>query len=264
MMDVHGPLTPPVDHGDDDYDISKQQQQQQPSVKFDLSSITITTASEPIEHQQTIKDPQLPSPCIDISAHMVPDSILVALLDREQEMKGLVQHNLPFFQTVQQHIGPAQWPAFETVLYCDRQQLPDKEWMSRIEHWLDQVPSMVGTFKELVGYVEQEEEYGDDDDDDQTRTYNNQCSFLNHVDLSHIRQYPERLQAFKSSYPQFFINCQQVLSNDTMSKLETTLYTPKAKLSDDQWKGAIKKQLSPYPNLMDQLKEIIAYEVDDE
>jgi hypothetical protein len=251
MMDVHGPLTPPEDQ-------REEHETQKPSVKFDLANVNTdhsTESSNAVQQQE--QEEQLPSPSIDINAHMVPDSILVALLDREQEMKGLVQHNLSFFQSIQQHLGPAQWQDFERTLYCGRQQLSDNQWMTKIEDLLDQVPCMVGTFKELVGYV-------DDDAGTNNDGNVNDYPFLNHVDLCHIRRYPERLHAFKSSYPQFFINCQQTLPKDTMSILESTLFTPISQLSDNQWKGIIKKHLSPYPNLMDQLKEIIAYEVDDE
>ncbi|KAI8331949.1 hypothetical protein BC941DRAFT_438032 [Chlamydoabsidia padenii] len=248
MMDVHIPLTPPEEQQHEEHETQK------PTVKFNLGNITTEANNKDHPSLQEQQQEELPSPSIDINAHMVPDSILVALLDREQEMKGLVHHNLPFFQSIQQHLGPDQWIEFEKVLYCSRQQLSDKQWMIKIEDLLDQVPCMVGTFKELVGYV----------DDDTSQDNANDYPFLNHVDLCHIRRYPERLHAFKSSYPQFFINCQHTLSKEAMSILESTLFAPTGQLSDNQWKATIKKYLSPHPNLMDQLKEIIAYEVDDE
>ncbi|KAI8086632.1 uncharacterized protein BX664DRAFT_282719 [Halteromyces radiatus] len=246
MMNIDTPLTPPADQHDDDHEIHK------PSVKFDLSNLPTMNKDQKQQEQAP------PSPCIDICAHMVPSTILVALLDREQEMRGLVRHNMPFFETLQLHLGPTQWPLFEDILYRDRQQLSDKEWMSRIEQFLNQVPSLLGTFKELVGYVD------DSNDQERNTTAGLSITGVPNVDLCHIRQYPDRLKDLHSSYPQFFINCQQVLSEDDYTQMENVLFASKSELSDGRWKSLIKKLLSPHQNLMDQLKEIIAYEIDDD
>lgn len=217
------------------------------SVTFDLPALITTTEPEALDAEGDYQG--LASPCIDINAHIIPSTILVALLDREREMNEIVSHNRPFFSSIRQQLDPVRWAAFESVLYTKRQELPDKEWIAGIEYLLRQTSS-VGTFKELVGYIENDQIFADDDGQGLT----------GNVDLSAIRSHPERLATLKSSYPQFFINCQQILSEDQLLQLQAALIAPISKLSDEQWNDVINRTLSP--NLMDQFKEIVEYEVD--
>ncbi|ORZ19834.1 hypothetical protein BCR42DRAFT_410626, partial [Absidia repens] len=212
-------------------------------VTFDLPEIT----AEPAE----LESDTPPSPRIDINAHIVPDVIQVALLGRKQEMKELVQHNISLFRMIQQYLGQTRWSVFEKILYCTRQQLSDEEWMTRIAFFLRRNSPLLLTFKELVGYVGKEKE-------------EEPCSFLSHVNICQIRRYPDRLQSLRSDYPQFFINCQQALQENEMSQLESLLLEPPSELPDNSWKNAINRLFAHHSDLMDQLKEIVAYEVDDE
>ncbi|CAO3596875.1 unnamed protein product [Absidia cylindrospora] len=241
MAIMHKPPTPPSIHDDDD-DKNDKNDTHKSAVTFDLPEMT----AEPAELESEMP----PSPRIDINAHIVPDIIQVALLDRQQEMNELVQHNISLFRTIQQYLGRTHWPVFEKILYCTRQQLSDEEWMARIGFFLRHNNPLLLTFKELVGYV------GNDKEEP--------CSFLNHVNICQIRHYPDRLQTLKSDYPQFFINCQQALQENEMSQLESLLLEPASELPDTSWKNAINKLFFLHADLMDQLKEIVAYEVDDE
>jgi hypothetical protein len=217
------------------------------SVTFDLPALITTTEPEALDAEGDDLGPA--SPCIDINAHIIPSTILVALLDRERELNKIVSHNRPFFSSIRQQLDPVRWAEFESVLYTKRQELPDKEWMAGIEYLLRQTSS-IGTFKELVGYIENDQVFADDDGQ----------GLVGNVDLSRIRSHPERLATLESSYPQFFINCQQILSKGQLLQLQAALIAPKSKLSDEQWYDVINRTLSP--NLMDQFKEIVEYEVD--
>lgn len=216
------------------------------SVTFDLPALITTTEPEALDAEGDHQG--LASPCIDINAHIIPSTILVALLDREREMNEIVSRNRSFFSSIRQQLDPVRWASFESVLYTKRQELPDKEWIAVIERLLMQTSS-VGTFKELVGYIGNDPVFADDDDH----------GMAGDIDLSRIRTHPERLAALKSSYPQFFINCQQNLSEDQLSHLQYALFATRSELSDEQWNYLVNRTLSP--NLMDQFQEIVEYEV---
>ncbi|CAO3617458.1 unnamed protein product [Cunninghamella blakesleeana] len=259
MMNIQVlPLSPPREHEDIE---------EKKKVKFCLKDQVNNDLLEAEDEENEI----LNSPTIDINAHIVPDTILVALLNRDQEMKELVKHNQSFFNTIQLQLGKKEWQYLQRILYSQRQQLNDYQWLSKIEKCLNRIPTAISTFKDLVGYVNMEEDHHDDSDeedhpskDHHRKAYEESTTFFQHINVCHIRQYPEKLNEFKSSYPQFFINCQQVLSKSEMTILETTLFTPRSTLSDQQWKSIINVMLSSHDNLMDQLKEIIAYEIDDD
>lgn len=104
---------------------------------------------------------------IDIHGQPVSSDILVALLDRDSEMKDLVARNYPFYETLQHYIeetqGQEAWTRFQDVLYKPRQKLPDRVWMNQITHYLAHNPVFLTKFKEIVGY--------EDEDPNITSTY---------------------------------------------------------------------------------------------
>ncbi|KAI9299546.1 hypothetical protein BJ944DRAFT_274142 [Cunninghamella echinulata] len=256
MMNIQVlPLSPPHEKLQEPLEVEEEEEEKK-RVKFCLP--TLQTDMEE-EEEEKEKEENLCSPNIDIHAHMVPDTILVALLNRDQEMKELVQHNQPFFKSIQLQLGKKEWHTFEKILYSPRQQYNDYQWMMKIKGYLNRIPTSFITFKDLVGCMMVED--GEDEDEEKAHS---EPTFFQHINVCHIRHYPEKLNDFKSSYPQFFINCQQVLSKKAMATLESTLFTPSSSLSDQQWKSIINQILSCHQNLMDQLKEIIAYEINDD
>jgi hypothetical protein len=185
------------------------------------------------------------SPTIDIRAQLVPDSMLVALYDRSTEMRDLVKHNKQFSMVLQNHLG-SKWSCFENTLYCERALMPDIEWMKHISKALHSVPSVLEKFKELVGYLGEEEETED----------------FGHVVLSRIRSMPDKLS--EEAYPQFYINCQEQLSSKNYKELQQLLFSNQVELSDQAWQVKLGELLKPKPNLLEQLQTIVAYELEEE
>ncbi|KAI8066566.1 hypothetical protein BC940DRAFT_326618 [Gongronella butleri] len=200
------------------------------------------------------QDTPLLSPCIDIQAQRIPDTMLVALLNRPDEMQELVKRNQPFFGTLRGHLD-TRWSSFSKTLLCSRDQMPDRAWMASIERAIHHVPGAVITFKELVGYM-------DDEPSDHASDDAPECEFL-HVDLCQLRRNPSSMHRLPTSYPQFMINCQQALTDDAVAKFDALLSPESAKLSDDEWKHEINLCLGPHANLLDQFKEIVAYEIEE-
>lgn len=239
-----------------------QVKQRKSSVTFDLPP----TPSNEEERELGSGEQELLSPCpascptVDICAHSVPDTMLVALFDRSSEMKGLVRHNRNYFSALQHHLD-AKWSRFENTLYCDRSKMPDIEWMSRISKALQSAPSLLEKFKDLVGYMGETEDEDEDEDDDTTSTGDGE--FFASVDISRIRNYPNRIS--KESYPQFYINCQQFMQEAEFEQFVNTLSsTDRKEISDELWESKIYKQLHDWPNLLEQLQELVAYEIEEE
>ncbi|KAI9265184.1 hypothetical protein BDA99DRAFT_437370 [Phascolomyces articulosus] len=232
----------------------------------------LSTEEETLNRQQQVEEALLsPTRSIDISAQAVPDTICVALLDRDTEMRHLVSHNTPLFNTLRSHLFQ-DWPRFENTLYVPRSQLDDIEWMARISKTLQPVPSLLQQFRDLVGYVpptptleEQEEEKGKDYFYNVKQQYHDE---FDHVDITRIRALPDKLKDFPTHYPQFFINCQNCLLKKTQGKEDEyqvftkTLFSSSNTLPDDVWEMRIYNQLDSYPDLLAQFKEIVQYETD--
>ncbi|KAG1458252.1 hypothetical protein G6F56_006439 [Rhizopus delemar] len=188
---------------------------------------------------------ELLSPCnhtIHLSAQAVPDTMLVALFDREKEMKVLVDHNRTFFLSIESLLED-KWNRFENTLYVPRTQMADVEWITRISNVLPW--PFLEKFKDLVGYM------GDDDED----------SPKERVELARIRTKSENLS--KTSYPQFFINCQKEMSKEEYDDFRSILFDTD-KMNDELWEKKIRQQLKPWPNVLEQLEEIVAYEIEEE
>lgn len=226
-------LTPPID---------TTSHRRKSSVTFDLPP------TENNIEEELLSPCTVVSPTIDITAQIVPDSMLVALFDRSSEMKGLVRHNKAFFTSLQQHLD-SKWPRFENTLYCDRSKMSDKEWLKRISKALHAVPSLLEKFKELVGYLGPEEKEEKED-------------YFSNVDISLIRNYPDRLS--RESYPQFFINCKESIQGDKEFDdfVNTLLNSNKDDISDKVWEAKVYQVFNQHPNLLEQLQEIVAYEME--
>lgn len=213
-------------------------------VTFDLPEDGQDSSS----NKEELLSPCVTSPTIDINAHLVPDTMLVALFDRSSEMKELVRHNKSFFLTLSTHLD-TKWKRFENTLYCDRSVMPDIEWMKRISKALSSVPSYLEKFKELVGYLGDEDEVEDDNTVD---------DFFSSVDLTLIRPKVNRIS--KDAYPQFYTNCQESMGDDSQAFMDTLF---DSSLTDIAWKLKLDSQLKPYPNILEQLQEIVAYEIEE-
>ncbi|KAI7905357.1 uncharacterized protein BX663DRAFT_499457 [Cokeromyces recurvatus] len=227
-----------------------------PSVTFDLSHITDTSedpqqlsCSSSSSGSNEYDDFLLSPPhVIDIHGQLIPDTMLVSLFDRPQEMKELVQHNSGFFNQFSL-AAASSWSQFEhDVLYADRTKFTDQQWMAIISKTFSSVPSLLEKFKELVGYLGGEEEEEKEEEEEES---------YSHVDLSRIRQRKQCLT--EEAYPQFYINCKKELGNNYQYFLEI-LFSDE--LSDDVWKFKIEELLPS--NLLQQLQEIVAYETEQE
>ncbi|KAG2186709.1 hypothetical protein INT44_002935 [Umbelopsis vinacea] len=239
-----------------------------PSVSFDLSNLPEkSTTTEPIVFTQDEAD-QDSSP-IDISGQIVPDNILVALLDRDNEMKELVSRNKVFFSMLESHLH-ASWSDFQKLLFARREQVPDAEWIQDISEYLEHAPVLLEKFKELVGYEEYlfDSDSYEEDDEEWSRHGSYDESTFENVDITLIRNYPSKLTAFQESYPQFFINAKRCFtppdgeSQATFEEFEKLLFCSRRDIDDEEWEKRIYGMLDNWPNLLAQLKEIIAYEVD--
>ncbi|KAL9552687.1 hypothetical protein MBANPS3_003645 [Mucor bainieri] len=97
---------------------------------------------------------------IDIDGQPVSSDILVALLDRPGEMRGLAACNAQFYEALEHYItetqGKAAWQRFQDVVYKPRDKLPDRSWMNQISHFLAHNPVFLTKFKESVGYEDDE------------------------------------------------------------------------------------------------------------
>ncbi|KAI7852344.1 hypothetical protein BDC45DRAFT_514059 [Circinella umbellata] len=103
---------------------------------------------------------------VDIRGHSVTSDILVALLDRPQEMRMLASRNLHFYEALENYITETQgidaWVRFQEVAYAPREDLSDRDWIAAITQFLKKNPVFLTKFKESVGYY--------DDDDDEVRS----------------------------------------------------------------------------------------------
>jgi hypothetical protein len=244
-----------------------------PSVSFDLSNLPEKSTTESIVFTQDEVD-QESSP-IDITGQIVPDNILVALLDRDNEMKELVSRNKVFFSMLESHLHTS-WPEFQRLLFARREQVPDAEWIQGISEYLEHAPALFEKFKELVGYEEylfDSDSYEEEEEDEEwSRHGSYDESTFENVDITLIRNYPSKLTAFQESYPQFFINAKRCFTppcndfdrqaNETFEDFEKLLFCSRREIEDEEWEKRIYGMLDNWPNLLAQLKEIIAYEVD--
>ncbi|KAI8997436.1 hypothetical protein BDB01DRAFT_714241 [Pilobolus umbonatus] len=211
------------------------------SVTFDLPPVTM---------DNELLSPA--SPIIDIAAQLIPDTMLVALFDRENEMKDLVKFNRNYFLSVQSYLG-LKWNRFIKTLFFPRAEFPDSEWMKRISNALKDSPILLEKFKELVGYI------GDDTADSDSND-----NYFSNAKLAKLRNCPEKLS--KKAYPQFFINCENTFENATLYNefVDLLLHVPESEIPDDIWETKVLDLLQNWPNILEQLQEIVAYETEED
>lgn len=117
---------------------------------------------------------------VDIRGRSVQPDILVALLDRPNEMKALASRNPHFYSALENYIietqGADAWAEFQDICYALRQELNDREWMAAISRYLANNPAFLAKFKESVGYDDpstrgdggnEPSDYYDDEDEDE-------------------------------------------------------------------------------------------------
>lgn len=221
------------------------------SVSFDLPPEQQQQQQQQPQEQELLS-PCITSPTIDITAQSVPDTMLVALVDRGSEMRDLVRFNKPFFCTMANHLD-TKWSRFENTLYCERSVMPDSEWLKRISKALQNAPSILDQFKDLVGFIP------DYDQDSSSSSDEQQQQEFSRVDLIPIRSKIDRLS--QETYPQFYINCQEGMQNEQAYNTFIHVLND-ASLSDQAWLLKIHQALKDHANLLEQLQEIVAYETE--
>ncbi|CAG8459753.1 10800_t:CDS:2 [Cetraspora pellucida] len=211
------------------------------------------------------------------------DAVLVALVDREIEMKDLFIKNEEYFEMVKNSIFSSEengeWQEFLTILYSPRDRIPDLEWMNKISGFLEMNPQLLANFKEMVGFYDNIEDHMttseiNEDYEDEAYTLTND-EITDIVDIISIRDRPKILENILNSYPQFFINAQQVMSQvqkrpgnhdnngSLYDEFKKILTCPRSEMSDDEWEIAIYECLDPWPQLVAQFEEIVAYEINE-
>ncbi|RKP36101.1 hypothetical protein BJ085DRAFT_35828 [Dimargaris cristalligena] len=123
---------------------------------------------------------------VQVKGGEVSLNIMVALLDRAEEMRELVRTNAPFFRQIRSILqgydyntlgtplspsplsplrevmgfGPAEesgspgdaYDSFREVLFTPRAEMPDMIWIAELGHYLHQVPAIWSKFEDMVGY----------------------------------------------------------------------------------------------------------------
>ncbi|CAG8461873.1 12459_t:CDS:2 [Dentiscutata erythropus] len=236
------------------------------------------------------------SSSLDISVRELHSDILVALFDREAEIKDLFVRNQDYFDFVKQSAFSSddRWQEFLNILFSPRKQISDTDWMDTISELLS--PPLLVQFKVIVGYYDNDEENDNVDDendfDDSSSVYTCDSQFGN-LDIASIRDYPKSLEYLEISYPQFFANARQILGkekqrkgsflggnhltddiplqseNDVMPEPTSSLYVefkkillcPRSEMDDVEWDISIYELLDPWPQLVAQFEDIIAHEI---
>ncbi|KAG0243880.1 hypothetical protein BGW41_001069 [Actinomortierella wolfii] len=221
-----------------------------------------------------------------ILVEQAPSDMLVALFDRPTEMQALVARNSDFFKVLYTQIDSASLANFKQVLFSSREEKCDAVWMQELASHLKEQPCVLEKFKSLVGWVgpdddDDDEHSGsgsdraDDDDDYELWGEDEHCyrsSSYEQIQIKWIRDYPEQLAAFPKEYPQFFINAREQLQGKRLSFggdrrdlyeifYETLFLTRDQLRCDNAWTRRMNACLEKHPDLLLQLKEIIAYEI---
>ncbi|KAJ1654483.1 hypothetical protein IWQ61_005597 [Dispira simplex] len=115
-----------------------------------------------------VAEPLLEDLPIPIQGEEVSSSITVALLNRAEEMRELVQRNQSLFSTIRSvlrghHSAVPLSPTspgvsrntsekFEQLLYTPRGVMSDNVWMAKLAQFLEPTPHLWAVFQEVVGY----------------------------------------------------------------------------------------------------------------
>ncbi|KAF9109143.1 hypothetical protein BGX27_007952 [Mortierella sp. AM989] len=203
-----------------------------------------------------------------------PQDMLVALFERPSELQALVARHSDFFNLMYSSLSKASRDEFKKILFEPRESLSDRDWMQAIAERLDSLPCILEKFKDIVGWI------GPDSEDDDENVlwgedeYGCRDSSFEQVQIKWLRDIEDfPLETFQEYYPQFFINARERLEGRRMSHggdqrdqyvifCETLSLTREALPCDGAWMRRMNGCLEKHPELLLQLKEIIAYEVE--
>lgn len=173
-----------------------------------------------------------PAESIDIAVRELSEDVCVSLMKRHVEMKELVDRNKDFFDKVKQisFEDENDWKNFLKVLYSKRDEKRDHQWMDEISEFLSNNPPFLATFKQIIGYYENDDatDSVDNDANNDADYFNNvdfddiqeehyeSCAMNDHVyiDVTPIRRFPNKLENLEKFYPVFFDNVKQLLNQE--------------------------------------------------
>ncbi|KAF8928179.1 hypothetical protein EDD21DRAFT_354849 [Dissophora ornata] len=202
-----------------------------------------------------------------------PQDMLVALFERSSELEALAARHSDFFNLMYCSLPKTCRDKFKELLFKSRDELCDRDWMNAIKVQLSPLPSCIlEKFKGMVGWSGP-----DSEEDDHERwgedKYGCRDSSFEQVQIKWLRDINDfSLETFKKGYPQFFVNAREKLQGRRMSHggdqrdqyviFCETLGLSRSQLScDSAWARRMNCCLEKHPELLLQLKEIIAYEV---
>ncbi|KAF9362301.1 hypothetical protein BGX34_006441 [Mortierella sp. NVP85] len=203
-----------------------------------------------------------------------PQDMLVALFDRPSELQALAARHSEFFSLMYSSVSKTNRDEFKAVLFKPRESLSDRDWMSAITDYLAPLPPCVlEKFKGIVGWIGPD---GDEDEDELwgEDEYGYRDSSFEQVQVKWFRDIENfTLETFQQCYPQFFVNARERLEGRRMSHggdqrdhfvifCETLDLTRQDLPCDNAWTRRMNSCLEKHPELLLQLKEIIAYEVE--
>ncbi|KAK5821808.1 hypothetical protein F5H01DRAFT_160462 [Linnemannia elongata] len=207
-----------------------------------------------------------------ITAEDAPQDMLVALYDRSCELEALAARHSDFFNLIYSSLSKSCRESFKALLFTPRSSLCDRDWMQAIDQRLSVLPPCIlEKFKGIVGWIGPE---GDEDERDLwgEDEYGYRDSSFEQVQIKWLRDVPDfSLEKFEQCYPQFFVNARDRLQGRRMSfggdqRDQYAIFRETLQLSrddlpcDNAWARRINGCLEKHPELLLQLKEIIAYE----
>ncbi|KAF8927755.1 hypothetical protein BGZ47_001961 [Haplosporangium gracile] len=248
----------------------------------DDAAITSTTATTAVKNTTTAEESRTTSVVENsapqeiiinhITAEDAPQDLLVALVDRSSELEALAARHSDFFNLIYSSLSKSCRGPFKSLLFTPRSSLGDRDWMQAIDQQLSALPSCIlEKFKGIVGWIGPE---GDEDEQDLwgEDEYGYRNSSFEQVQIKWLRDVPDfPLETFKQCYPQFFVNARDRLQGRRMSlggdqRDHYVIFCETLQLSrddlpcDNAWARRMNGCLEKHPELLLQLKEIVAYE----
>ncbi|KAF9933552.1 hypothetical protein FBU30_005194 [Linnemannia zychae] len=216
-----------------------------------------------------------PDHTADTTIVVAPLDMLVALLDRPSELETLVTIHSDFFSLIYSSLSKSSRKPLKTLLFTPRSSLGDRDWMQAlVDNYLGALPPCIlEKFKGIVGWIGPD---GDEDNDENhlwgEDEYCCRDSSFEHIQIKWFRDVPDfPLEVFEQCYPQFFVNARKCLEGRRMSIggdqrdhyvifRETLGLTRDDLPCDNAWTRRMNGCLEKHPELLLQLKEIVAYE----
>ncbi|KAF9148274.1 hypothetical protein BG015_009996 [Linnemannia schmuckeri] len=207
-----------------------------------------------------------------ITAEDAPQDLLVALVDRSSELEALAARHSDFFNLIYSSLSKSSRESFKSLLFTPRSSLGDRDWMQAIDQQLSALPPCIlEKFKGIVGWIGPD---GDEDEQDLwgEDEYGYRDSSFEQVQIKWLRDVPDfPLETFEQCYPQFFVNARDRLQGRRMSlggdqRDNYMVFCETLRLSrddlpcDNAWARRMNGCLEKHPELLLQLKEIVAYE----